>query len=278
MKRSFKVLIGTGILLTGFQNCSPVNFDTSRAGALSNTGVTANTVQHFYCDLTQLTIPIKILFVVDTSGSNAVATKNTGTNTCGPTDVGCAPATDPNKTFREGSIMDFFNAYQSKTNFSWSIDGFQDTSANSFMTGSSFVFSNASDMQTAIARFNNYTDQNATPYIAGLNAAITTIANDPDLHSTAAHPPLYNVIFISDGYPTDGFDTSDGVIQSLLALAPGRVTLSTVYYGTINDSNAANALYYMSVVGQGQFVNVDTGSTSSIAFDDLINIPNGDCQ
>ncbi|PWU19425.1 MAG: hypothetical protein C5B49_05775 [Bdellovibrio sp.] len=61
-------------------------------------------------------------------------------------------------------------------------------------------------------------------------------------------------------------------------MAPGRITLSTVYHGTINDPTAAATLQAMASFGQGQFANVDTGSISSISVNDLIKVPVGSCQ
>jgi len=240
------------------------------------------------CKLENVNRPVKVMFVVDTSGSNVSPTMDDGTVACTLT-TGCAPATDPMKTFRSGSITTFFNEYQAKTNFSWGFEVFQGETAQSYITsGSNASFGNGTSMQSAITDFNAESDADATPYLAALDNVQAAISTDPDLNSATPALPLYFIVFMSDGYPTDALSSDDPVtvdinaldsaISSIVALAPGRVTLSSVYYGTINDPNAAATLENMASIGKGQFVNVDTGSTSSIVIDDLITVPVGDCN
>ena len=147
-------------------------------------------------------------------------------------------------------------------------------------------FSNATAMQSAISQFNAETDGGDTPYIAALSLAQSTLATDSDINSTAVNAPLYYVIFLSDGYPTDALNSDGSVnqtqvnksISQLVNLAPGRVFVSTVYYGTINDPVASGLLQSMAQVGNGQFLNVDTSTTATININDLITVPSGQCS
>ena len=239
------------------------------------------------CQLQSVTVPVKILFVVDTSGSNNISTTNNGTLSCGLFQT-CAPPTDPDKSLRGGSIANFFSQYSAKTNFSWGFEVFSNGGGQAYITSGSKQspsFSNASAMQSAINQFNNESDGGDTPYIAALSMAQSTLASDPGINSTAVNAPLYYVIFLSDGYPTDAVN-SDGTvnqaqvdksISQLVSLAPGRVFVSTVYYGTINDPVASGLLQSMSQVGHGQFLNVDTSTTSTININDLITVPSSQC-
>ncbi len=291
-KRKFTSVLGVIFFLSltlAFENCSGVNFSSSSDSANTLNGGTGNvtTTGGGTCNLTKVSAPINVLFVVDRSGSNSVATQSEGTSTCQTQDqAGCAPPTDPNKTFRGGSISNFLNANQSNTSFSWGFLAFSGSSAQSYITnGGGASFGNAAAMQTAIDKFNSGSDQDATPYLAALKAAKATIANDPGLNITGTRAPLYEIIFLSDGYPTDALNSDGSVnltslntaIAGISNLAPGRIFLSAVYYGTINDPTAASTLQSMATAGKGQFVNADTGNTSSISINNLITIPTGDC-
>lgn len=138
-------------------------------------------------------------------------------------------------------------------------------------------------MNTALQQFQNTYDNGSTPYLMALNSVYNTIASDPDLQSTGSNAPLYYVIFLSDGYPTDALNSDGSVNQGtitnsithLLSLAPSRIVLSSVYYGTINDNAAASTIQNMANSGHGDFINVDTATTSTINIDNLIQAPCG---
>lgn len=240
------------------------------------------------CHLENLTIPIKLMFVVDSSGSNQGATQERGTKFCGSDPSICAPATDPSKTFRGGSISEFFKSYSAKTNFSWAFNIFAGQGSTALIAASSGApsFGNASQMEAAIAKFSKAKDWDATPYLAALQGAYEAIANDSDLASSTHNPPLYYIVFMSDGYPTDAIKTDGNVdsdkvndaISNILALAPTRIKLSSIYYGTINDPAAAKLLQNMATQGHGDFLNIDTSTKKSIAIGDLIQIPVGQCH
>jgi hypothetical protein len=286
-KRILAILALSAVIGFSFQNCGGVKFnaavDSSKISGTPAVVSPSNT-----CSLQSLTVPIKLLFVVDNSGSNEIPTKNFGVNTCDPTkESNCTPATDPTKSFRSGSISAFFDAYQAKTNFSWGLESFFGKSGHQFINNSDMTnFGDATLMQAAIHSFNSESAGGSTPYEGALASAKAAIANDPGLHSNSVLAPLYYIVFMSDGYPTDtlkndnsvDFNRLDQDVADVINLAPTRIHLNTLYYGTNNDPMAANTLQNMAQKGNGQFLNIDTSTTKTIAIEDLIQIPNSSCH
>lgn len=142
-------------------------------------------------------------------------------------------------------------------------------------------------MQMALTWFmTKASDGGSTPYLAALSTAASTIAADPGLNVGGAKAPLYYVIFLSDGYPTDALTSTGSVDQgqintaakALTALSPGRIFMSTVYYGTINDPVASGVLSTMASVAGGQFINVNTTTTPTLNINNLIQVPSAGCQ
>jgi len=264
-------------LMTVVAACSPVNFSTVDNN--SGTGVAqATPTPAPGCSIETVYRQTKIMFVVDASGSNndpsgGVYNNINGINTW-------FPNSDPAKTFRGGAINDFFSNYQHKTNFDWSFVTFQGSSAHAYIgSDSNPQFStNASDMRNAINAFYGASDSGQTPYAAGLSMATRAIQNDPDLNS--ANQPNYYVIFLSDGFPTDytdmygNFKTAQmqSDVGALRAAAPGRVTLSTIYYAASGQQIpvAVSDLKAMASAGGGQFASVNTSNTT-FKIDDVIS-------
>lgn len=222
--------------------------------------------------ITRLT---KILFLVDTSGSNSVATDAITGNSCDFFNMStCIPATDPAKKFRLGSIQNFVNKYTNKKNFQWGFITFSGVSAHDFVgKGSKLSFTASPDiMNSAINVFANQADGGDTPYASAINAATNAIANDPDHNSVL--DPQYFVIMLTDGYPTDFQKTTDPVtyVSKLLAAAKQEVSLSTIFYGPQKAASSASAislLQKMAALGVGQFANVNNPKTG-INIDDVI--------
>ena len=259
--------------------CSGVNFAETPVEVSTSLGTNPTCTETTVGSITRMT---KIIFLVDTSGSNAIRTRNDGTSEClqGDADfASCALPTDPTKSFRGGAIQNFLNTYSNKTNFQWGLISFHDASATALLNNfgdkqSPFFTNNSSYMQMAINDFYNETDYYATPYQAALELAKKGIQNDRDLNS--ADQPQYFIVLLTDGFPTDynalngqldmGAIESD--ITALKNVAPGRVSLSTIYYGH-NNANALSLLNWMSQLGNGQFANVNNTS-SGIRIDDVI--------
>ena len=225
-------------LVVGFQDCSQVQFGQATASSQSATACAKQ--------LQAQTAPIKMLFVVDMSGSNA-----SGDNG--------GPPTDPGKTMRAGSIQKFFTDYAAKANFSWGFIGFQFTSAQSFVGASGAAsFGAASSMQGAIDQLKCQSDSGGTPYSAALNMTAAAIRNDPDLNS--ATKPIYVVVFLSDGMPNPAYPNGDaqlyGDVAAIASIAPGRVSINTVFYGA-DDPAAGPRLQGMATAGGGHFLNTN---------------------
>jgi hypothetical protein len=232
--------------------------------------------------MTRLT---KIMFVVDTSGSNVYRSKG-GTMTCADTDTSCIPASDPNKLFRSGAIGNFLAKYRMKSNFQWGMATFAGTSGRAFINSNGDtqmpVFALPSALDQALQAFMSYKDDGATPYGAALALAGRAVQWDKDL--TAASKPNYVVILLTDGFPTDYYDAQNVLqpsraiadVNKLLGFAPaGRVTLSTLYYNPNPNPNAPEAQKAISLLnamasnGGGQFRSVNPGD-GTFQIDDLI--------
>ena len=138
-----------------------------------------------------------------------------------------------------------------------------------------YMSANPNDLQFAIDTFYLSTDDGATPYKSAINMVTKAIATDRDLDS--ADSPQYFMILLTDGFPTDygtpstGFDLSSlqADVQTLLSVAPGRISLSAIYYGQVNDQNAISLLQMMVSAGHGQFARANSVG-SSLTIDDVI--------
>lgn len=199
-----------------------------------------------------MTVPVKVMLVVDQSGSNVSAS-------------GSIPASDPNKTVRAGSIQQFFNNYKTKTNFSWSFIGFNDGTAMEYVSGA--PSNNPNNMQSAINQFTAATDEGGTPYSAALDMARREITND---HSSA--DTKYIVVFLSDGMPDSGFN-SRSEVQAVLNAAPGQVTFNAIYYGATNP-DASNLMKDMATEGLGRFLDTNANPNGkSFQIGDVVYVP-----
>lgn len=240
-----------GVLVL-FQNCSQANFKTS-AASLAYQSCTQQ--------LGTTTMPIKVMFVVDTSGSNA------GTG-----------GSDPNKSVRGGSISQFFTSYRSRANFSWGFLYFSGSIASSLIggTASPQFTSNPSLMQQAVSAFYGVADSGLTPYMAAINLARQAIQSDAP---SAAANTKYVVVFLSDGLPDPVVDdaTLRAGVQALLGVRPNQVSFNAIYYGEVNAT--ANArLQMMASTGAGQFLDTNNNPTGKqFVISDVINVAGLNC-
>lgn len=267
-----------------FSADTPVATPAPATPSVVGGGGTQTCVQPNIDSLKRLT---KILFVVDSSGSNSEATSWPGIPGC---DQGypCIPATDPMKTFRTGVISDFLNRYRYKTNFNWGFITFAGQSASAYINSGGDqqpMFSlYPGDLTMALNTFDMRRDSGMTPYHPALALARQAILNDPD-RSVSGKNPQYLVVMLTDGFPTDylnqwnSFDQNalESDISSLLAAAPGEVTLSTIFYGQINIPQAISLLGRMATLGRGQFANVNDPN-SGFRIDDVIPQTVAPCQ
>ncbi len=212
------------------------------------------------CTVSNVSTMAKILFLVDTSGSNT--------------------STDPSNTYRLGSINTFFNTYKSKNNFYWGLISFGDTDVDYVsQAGSASTFTSSSTvMQNAITSFSAGTIAfGLTPYLSAMQDAQRAITNDPDNTSgNRASGLKYYVVLMSDGVPSDftpagaiSYTTTSAnytpYVNALLGAAPGAVTLDTVLYGNQNASTVpVNMLSGIASDGHGVFTDSTNLSTINI--------------
>jgi hypothetical protein len=227
-----------------------------------------------------VTVPEKILFLVDQSGSNVN----------GPFEHP-GQATDKTKSFRYGVLNEFFQHHGDKSHLSWGFVTFNGTAAQGLIysgTAASPVFTNDHDVVAqSLVTFQGKQDVGNTPVKAALQAARSMIQNDM---LTAGHAAQYRIVMVTDGYPTDycpGGATQtlcpttmlesaiDADVQAIMGVSPGNIQINMVYYG-FPDSLATARLQRLASIGQGQFV--DTNTSMEVHLDDLIEVTQPICQ
>lgn len=235
-----------------------------------------------------ITRPTKIMFLVDTTGSNAYTTTNIGPFPNGS--YLSTTATDRSKSFRFNSIKNFVEKYKAKTNFSWSMATFADHTKMAPTTPKSIALINDGNNQnavftstltqvnTAVQKFYaEGVDEGETPFYAAINMAIGAVRRDRDLANPTTQ---YLILLITDGMPTDSYDAAH--VAQLTGLAPGRVKLSTIFYSSITPSGY-HYDYFVAYLrdiarrGAGLFSFAQSTSTSiNFAIDDVIPGTPGD--
>lgn len=253
----FKVYWGTAIFaaltLFSFQNCSKKTFNQDPDNDV-----------YYSCheELTKITTPVKLLFVIDISGSNNPYEGNT----------------DPNKEVRGDSIQEFFDQYKQYSNFSWGIHVFAGNKASTLIgNNSSPEFTNSiNTMQNAIDYFFDLADKGNTPYRHALALAHKAIQQD----STYTSETKYVVVFLSDGAPNP--HVADATLQSdindLLSIRPDQISFNTIYYGDLSEETA-DRLEMMADVGKGQFLDTNTNSTGKyFEISHIVNVPGVKCN
>lgn len=257
--RQVSVFLFSFLLIAGFQNCAKQNF-TSSASKFGNNDDDSPGIQtqtggpNCREELRSLTVPVKPIFVVDTSGSNKKD-----------------PGSDPDKAVRGGSIQRFFNSYGPKGNFAWTFITFSGSAATTLTSNS-----NSTGMQSAINLFLNDTDDGNTPYVAALDAAKNAI----DADSGRTSGTKYIVVFLSDGLPnpTVSDSTLNSKVGAIVNAAPGQVSFNAVYYGPA-DAQASGRLQMMAGTGGGNFLNTNTNPTgNAFLISDLVIVPGINCN
>ena len=227
-----------------------------------------------------LPVPIKIIFIVDQSGSNVN----------GPYGFP-GMATDPLKAARLRMIEDFFSLHQNKSHIEWALITFQGDSAagrTRTIDDQTTFTASALDFQIALAEFRNSADAGRTPYRAAMRAASDLMIQDRMMNASAS--TQYKIVFITDGFPTDycpggaaewdcqGRMLEDAIDEDLLqtlSVASNQVEWSSVYYGLV-DQEAADRLARMSEIGKGTFV--DANLNQDIQLEDFLKVDQEICR
>ncbi|MNK01249.1 von Willebrand factor type A domain protein [compost metagenome] len=225
-------LFATSILF--FQNCAKINFSEDLASLNKN---------NCRIDAVNRDRDIKVLFVVDTSGSNA--------------------NNDNGKTWRLKTINSFINKY-SQNNFYYAFATF--AGSNSMAYNVIGGFSNVrSVINSDVQKLSAVNDTGGTPYQAAMRSAEVVIKDEETQRGGKAS---YVVVLISDGEPTDTRYTKDSNsqnltedVQKVLSSAPEKTTLNTVFYTALSASKENTSyLQKMAEVGGGSFMRAKTDS------------------
>jgi uncharacterized protein YegL len=271
MKNNMKRALGFSVLtlsvLAGFQNCGKVNFSAAAASAQANNpdGILSNTP----CTLQNTTtaVNLKIIFMVDDSGSTAT--------------------TDPKQGYRIKAVQDLISEYGGVSSFEFGYGYFNgttstifDDSTMKFASSAKMPFGNSTDLNNALTAFENISPSGNTPYQAAFNGLQSSISTDQALGGASSW--AYAVVFMSDGMPTDLTGNVQTDIVNLVDSLRGTVlkggstsTVSTVYFGPDSDGTSIANLTTMAKEGQGQFV--DTNQTTSLNFAQVITVPGTNC-
>jgi Mg-chelatase subunit ChlD len=218
---------------------------------------------------------LRILFMVDNSGSTGAS--NTG------------PGTDPNDYYRTQTVQHFIQQYGNRPNlsfgfgyFSGTTGNFYDTQTHAFGSSANNVYGDSTSLTAALTAFDTLPAGGYTPYGAAFDAVQSAITKDQAVSGTKWN---YVVVFMSDGYPTD-ISTTPSLTTNLVNLVSrvanavtskgNLITISTVYFGPGSDSSAIGNLQVMAQTGKGQFVN--TNVSNDLVISDVISVPSHICH
>ncbi len=266
------LLMALIIFLFSFQNCSDVHLKRPVEQAIIQSS------KDELCVAPPEGTPrySKVIFVVDKSGSNQ--------------------NTDPTNIRRADNIQAFVNSKRGDPFYKWSyiVFGLSSSDAQAYINKDNNVkapvFGTPADMDTAIARHRATRDNGCTPYLAGLDLAQTAIKDD--IEAFPDEDSVYNIFFISDGFPTDSGATRGGCggarpvraspedpyikkVVDLVALLPDRIFVNTAYYTPAaseaarspDQRAAAEGLAYMATAGKGLFT--DFLNNDKISFNEV---------
>lgn len=264
-------------LLT-MNNCDNVKLSvTTKVQSMSSKGQVCAAPPKAFQALT------KIMFLVDISGSNFGDGNSAIVNTSDE-----RAGTDPDKSYRYGTIKNFVDAHANTEQVSWgmivfgnipslSSDG-AEALINNGDLGTATFSAKAADMYSALGRFQTRDDNGSTPYHAALEMAANAITADK-ASITAGDSVNYSVVLLSDGQPTDAqYMTAGSLDQTKIEadvkkLVSAGASLTTVYYGggSAIDPAAAARLQDMAQVGNGKFVNTNI-SGRQVPLDSVIAV------
>jgi len=267
-KKLFVGLIFFSLVVT-YQNCSNAKFTNDSSSLNSSLGVDGNTGGNDpTCSPNMVTANkiVKVLFVMDTSGSNAAG-------------QGSISPTDPNKKWRSATINNFINKYGYGSNFYYGLTTFQNSSSTpDIVQSKQGIFSNdQSTVQAGIQKFENTSDAGYTPYKAALSLAKNIISYD--LQNNASQNAAYVMIMVSDGMATDYSDPSEVIpdAQAIENLAPQQISLNSVFYFPDQaDDSQTDYLKNIANVGGGVFIKANSNSVLDI--DSTVQVPSSTCQ
>lgn len=208
---------------------------------------------------------VKVLFVVDGSGSNFGAAGSV--------------ATDPEKKWRTQTLRQFFTRYVEKKNFHFGMTLFKGTSSRSLINvqGEPGFSNERAVVSEGFRSFLSINDGGNTPYKAALKMARNIIA--ADLQDKNSEQATYAVVMVSDGRATDYKNAHDVIpdASAIKDLAPDRITLNSIYYSSKKlDARAPQYLKSIAQIGEGAFIVAN--SNESLKLDDVVRFAPVSCH
>ena len=256
-------------ILSLFQNCSKVSFDsTELSNSVDGSGNPTCTIETVTSSKT-----VKMLFLMDTSGSNLSNNSK--------------PGTDVNKVWRLKTIDSFLQVYQGKSNFQFGFAYFKEEFAASLMnSGSHGVFTKDSAKITqAITDFKAVADHGSTPYDQALLLVKDMISYDQQQNSNSKDI-IYVVVMVSDGVPANcpymngasGLSLLESDVNSVMASARGQISMNTVYLYNSQVPTASDKVYLQKISSVGDRTFLEANSQSTLAIADTISVPHEICS
>lgn len=209
---------------------------------------------------------VKVLFLVDGSGSNFGANGST--------------PSDPDKQWRIDVVGRFLDAHIENPAIRYNFTLFKGTTAKSHINpnGEPGFSSDRTVVVEGFRSFTNVADGGNTPYRAALKTAHNIIA--ADLQDNAADNATYAVVFISDGHPTDYKQAHDVIpdASAIKSLAPDRITLNSVFYSAKKEKSTSAPQYLKNIanIGDGAFIMAST--QKRLTLDNVIRVSGVSCR
>ena len=263
LKRWPLLALSLGTVLM-FQNCSPSKYSFAQAELASLETTKTCTISEM-----ESTESVKVLFLIDNSGSNVEHTVNRM-----PT-----PGTDPEKKWRTSAMRSLINTYSNKENFHYGFISFKgDRSESLIYENDQPSFSNNIDIiESALYDFSNIKDEGSTPYRSALLLAKEMILQDMEKNDENARN-LYTLVFVSDGQPSDYKYVSElsSDAQKIMNLAQDRININSIYYYSSGKATSTTYLEELARVGQGSIIKANT--SDQIIITDRLSLPTEVCK
>ncbi len=308
-----------------YQNCVPAKFsilnnDNLNGAASTPAGPTSGTCQ----TVTQVSVPMRIIVAIDNTGSNG-SNRNSAQQPPGGYSFGLG--SDNDQYFRQKSTKDLVASLSQLSNISYNLMVFQDLATVNWrptaqrqganvrslinIAGNDQLpaYGDATEMTNALQDLQKLEQDGPTEYFSVIELIHSAIVND---HAFASGNQDYAVVFLSDGQPTertlidstgaavtrawnDAQDEADllAEIKALVALSPGHVTFSTVFYNDLTpaqrdalktaaydpvDPDAPGLLQKMATAGLGQFANANVQGADHVQLSNVITVPSATCH
>lgn len=219
-------------------------------------------------------------------------------------DSGSTKTTDPMNTQRVATVNTFLSNYRSLSNLSYSYGAFADSavgynmvSGGAFEASPATPFGGPSLLSNALTAFQSLSSGSSglggifgilfgggsssssigssTNYTSGFTLLQNQILADQSANGAQYK---YQVIFMSDGQPTDFGNTASSQLSGITnmmnsfmnAVGSSQVAVSSVFFGAPDATSQAN-LTAIAKLGHGTAVNTNVTTTVTIA--DLVSVP-----